>query len=41
MDVNKFTQKSQEAITNAQNTAVRFGHPEIDVEHLLLALMEQ
>ena len=29
MDVNKFTQKSQEAITNAQNTAVRFGHPEI------------
>ncbi|MCU0575212.1 MAG: ATP-dependent chaperone ClpB [Desulfobacterota bacterium] len=41
MDVNKFTQKSQEAINNAQNTAVRFGHPEIDVEHLLLALMEQ
>jgi ATP-dependent Clp protease ATP-binding subunit ClpB len=41
MDVNKFTQKSQEAISSAQNTAVRFGHPEIDVEHLLLALVEQ
>ncbi|HOJ14442.1 MAG TPA: Clp protease N-terminal domain-containing protein, partial [Deltaproteobacteria bacterium] len=41
MDVNRFTQKSQEAIANAQNTAVRFSHPEIDVEHLLLALVEQ
>ena len=41
MDVNKFTQKSQEALTNAQNTAVRFGHAEMDVEHLLLALIEQ
>jgi ATP-dependent Clp protease ATP-binding subunit ClpB len=41
MDVNKFTQKSQEALANAQNTAVRFGHAEMDVEHLLLALIEQ
>ena len=41
MDVNKFTQKSQEALAGAQNTAVRFGHAEMDVEHLLLALIEQ
>jgi ATP-dependent Clp protease ATP-binding subunit ClpB len=41
MDVNKFTQKSQEAISGAQDTAVRFGHAEMDVEHLLLALIEQ
>ena len=41
MDVNKFTQKSQESLAGAQNTAVRFGHVEMDVEHLLLALIEQ
>ncbi len=41
MDVNKFTQKSQEAIQNAQNIAVRYGHVELDVEDLLLALLEQ
>jgi ATP-dependent Clp protease ATP-binding subunit ClpB len=31
----------QEALTNAQNTATRFGHAELDVEHVLLALIEQ
>ncbi len=41
MDVNKFTQKSQESLAGAQNTALRFGHVEMDVEHLLLALIEQ
>ncbi|HPS94449.1 MAG TPA: ATP-dependent chaperone ClpB, partial [Deltaproteobacteria bacterium] len=41
MDVNKFTQKSQEALQDAQNIAIRYGHPEMDVEHLLLALLEQ
>ena len=41
MDINKFTQKSQEALQNAQNYAVRFGHVEIDVEHMLLALVDQ
>jgi len=41
MDVNKFTQKSQEALQSAQNNAVRLGHQEMDVEHLLLALVEQ
>jgi len=41
MDVNKLTQKSQEALQDAQNMAVRYGHVEIDVEHVLLALVEQ
>jgi ATP-dependent Clp protease ATP-binding subunit ClpB len=41
MDLNKFTQKSQEAISQAQNIAIRFGHQEVDVEHLLLALITQ
>lgn len=41
MDLNKFTVKSQEALQAAQTKAVRFGHQEVDGEHLLLALLEQ
>jgi ATP-dependent Clp protease ATP-binding subunit ClpB len=41
MDPNKLTQKSQEALHDAQTKALRFGHTEVDVEHLLLALLEQ
>jgi ATP-dependent Clp protease ATP-binding subunit ClpB len=41
MDINKFTLKSQEALQAAQNNAVRYGHQEVDGEHLLLALLEQ
>ena len=41
MDFNKFTVKSQEAIQAAQTKAVRYGHLEVDGEHLLLVLMEQ
>lgn len=41
MDLNRLTLKSQEAIAAAQATAVRYGHVEVDGEHLLLALMEQ
>ncbi len=41
MDINKLTQKSQEAVHDAQVKAVRYGHVEVDVEHLLLALLEQ
>src|SRR5690349_13698806 len=41
MDINKFTEKLQEAVHAAQNTAVRYGHQQVDVEHLLLALLEQ
>ena len=32
MDINRFTQKSQEALQAAQSLAVRFGHVEVDGE---------
>ncbi|MCG3197935.1 MAG: Chaperone protein ClpB [bacterium] len=41
MDLNRLTQKSQEALQAAQALAIRFGHIEVDGEHLLLALLEQ
>jgi ATP-dependent Clp protease ATP-binding subunit ClpB len=41
MDPNRLTQKTQEALHDAQTKALRFGHTEVDVEHLLLALIEQ
>ncbi|WP_410612442.1 ATP-dependent chaperone ClpB [Amycolatopsis sp. lyj-109] len=41
MDMNKLTQKSQEALQEAQNIAGRSGHTETDGEHLLLALIDQ
>ena len=41
MDLNRLTQKSQEALHDAQTKTLRFGHQEVDGEHLLLALLEQ
>jgi ATP-dependent Clp protease ATP-binding subunit ClpB len=41
MDINRLTQKSQEALQAAQTKALRYGHQEVDGEHLLLALLEQ
>ncbi len=41
MDPNRLTQKSQEALHDAQTVALRFGHTEVDGEHLLLALLDQ
>ncbi len=41
MDINRFTEKVQEAIRSAQSKAVRYGNQQIDVEHLLAALLEQ
>src|SRR4029453_6316703 len=41
MDLNRLTQKSQEALHDAQTKALRFGHTEVDGEHLLLALLDQ
>jgi ATP-dependent Clp protease ATP-binding subunit ClpB len=41
MDLNRLTQKSQEALHDAQTKALRYGHQEVDGEHLLLALLEQ
>ena len=41
MNINKLTQKSQEALSAAQNLAVTMGHTEVDGEHLLVALLKQ
>ncbi|MEW5895074.1 MAG: ATP-dependent chaperone ClpB [Candidatus Omnitrophota bacterium] len=41
MDLNKFTIKSQEAITSAQSKAIERHHLEVDGEHLLMALADQ
>ncbi len=41
IDMNRTTQKVQEALQAAQAHALRLGHAEIDGEHLLLALCEQ
>ena len=41
MDTQKLTQRSQEALQDAQSHAIRRGHQEVDTDHLLLALLEQ
>jgi len=41
MNLNKLTQKAQEAVLDAQTLAVEAGHSEIDSCHLLLALVRQ
>ncbi|MGE4578266.1 MAG: ATP-dependent chaperone ClpB [Desulfuromonadales bacterium] len=41
MDPNKMTEKTQEAMQAAQTRAMKYGHLEVDVEHLLMALLEQ
>ncbi|HLI83689.1 MAG TPA: ATP-dependent chaperone ClpB [Bryobacteraceae bacterium] len=41
MDINRFTEKLQEAVRAAQSMAIRHSHQQIDVEHLLAALLEQ
>ena len=41
MNINKFTEKAQEAVVTAQNLATEQSHAEILPEHLLTALVEQ
>ncbi len=41
MNVERLTQKSQEALRDAQTLAVRRNHQGVDVEHLLAALLAQ
>lgn len=41
MDINRFTQKSLEAIQQAETKALRYGNPEVETEHLLLSLLTQ
>ncbi|MEZ5336319.1 MAG: Clp protease N-terminal domain-containing protein [Methanolobus sp.] len=41
MDLNRFTQKAQEAIQGSSTIAARYRNQQIDCEHMLLALLEQ
>ena len=41
MEINRFTEKSREALTTAQGLAAQYGHQEVDAEHLALALVNQ
>jgi ATP-dependent Clp protease ATP-binding subunit ClpB len=41
MDFNRFTEKLQEAVRSAQGIAIRNGNQQVDVEHLLAALLGQ
>ena len=41
MNLNKYTEKAQEALQTSQAMAGRLGHAEILPEHLLSALLQQ
>ena len=41
MNINKFTQKSVEAVNDCEKLAYEFGNQEIEQEHLLYALLRQ
>ncbi len=41
MDINRLTEKTQEALATAQSDALRHGNQQVDVEHLLAALLAQ
>ena len=41
MDIEKFTEKAQAAVSEAQDIAVRLGHQQVDVEHIHLSLVTQ
>ncbi|MCG3160891.1 MAG: Chaperone protein ClpB [Acidobacteria bacterium] len=41
MDINRFTESAQQGLSAAQSKAARYGNQQVDVEHLLAALLEQ
>ena len=41
MDLNRFTEKAQQALAGAQKIAARMNHQQIEVEHVLLSLLDQ
>ena len=41
MNINKFTQKSMEAIRDLEKVALEYGNQELEQEHLLFALVGQ
>ena len=38
MNINKFTQKSMQAVQDCEKLAYQYGNQEIDQEHLIVAL---
>ena len=41
MDLNKFTEKAQQALAGSQKLAARMNNQQIEPEHLLLSLLDQ
>ena len=41
MNIQKFTQKSVEAINDCEKLAYDYGNQELEQEHLLVALLQQ
>ncbi|MFQ6097310.1 MAG: ATP-dependent Clp protease ATP-binding subunit [Armatimonadota bacterium] len=41
MDIDKFTERAKETLSDAQQILERYRHNQLDVEHILLALLEQ
>ena len=41
MNIQKFTQKSMEAVQDCEKLAYEYGNQEIEQEHLLVALLQQ
>ena len=41
MNLERFTEKAQQAVVMAQQNAIRMDHQQVDAEHLALALVEQ
>ncbi len=41
MDIDKFTTKTQQALQDAQKTAIRFKHQDVDAEHLIYSVASQ
>jgi ATP-dependent Clp protease ATP-binding subunit ClpB len=41
MNLDRFTNKAQEAVTGCRNLLTKYGHSQVTPEHLLLAILEQ
>jgi ATP-dependent Clp protease ATP-binding subunit ClpB len=41
MNIENFTQRAKDAISSAQETAIRYQHQQVDGEHLHYALITQ
>ncbi len=41
MNINKYTEKAQQALLAAQELATEYSHSQVEPEHILLALVRQ